>query len=137
MKPAAASSLRLVALLSGLLAALVTGCHAAPQADPADTGDGDEPPAGSGAGPDATAAPTAGEGWTFAPAATCPAPVAGFDRLTERGAALGLATPLHTAADEGSCGVTPGALVAADLDGDGADELIVNHVDAAPVLVRA
>lgn len=126
---------RMVALLGAFSGLFVSACHGVGPAGPSDTGEAPAP-AGAAADTAATPVPTAGEGWAFSPAARCEAPVDGFDRLRERGADLGLRTPLRTAADEASCGVIPGAVVAADLDGDGADELIFNHVDVAPLLVR-
>lgn len=71
------------------------------------------------------------------PAPACEDPVEGFARLEERGAALGLQTAPPALRELASCPVVPGVVLAADLDGDHRDELVLNQVESAPVLVRA
>lgn len=118
------------AMLSAV--ALAAACRPAERAAP--SGDAGDSGAASGEGLYWTR-PGAEVPGRFIPASACAAPVAGIGRLTERGAALGLRTAARTAASPASCPVVPGVVVAADLDGDGGDELIFNHPDEAPLLV--
>jgi hypothetical protein len=64
----------------------------------------------------------------------CRAPVDGFARFTRSADARGLQTSLPPTPGEAECGHIPGAIVAADLDGDGDDDLLINREEDEPVL---
>jgi hypothetical protein len=116
------------------LSVALVGCAAPPAGlPPRDP----HPPGHADAGRPSTAPTAAAEAVEVRPAPACEDPVDGFARLDERGAALGLQTAAPALRDLASCPVMPGVVLAADLDGDHRDELVLNQVEAAPVLVRA
>lgn len=68
------------------------------------------------------------------PVQTCDEPTSGFARFSVSPTARGLQTALLPSPDLAECGFIPGAIVAADLDGDGDDDVLINQKDAEPIL---
>lgn len=73
-------------------------------------------------------------GTTKSPTRRCTEPVDGFARFSLSPDARGLQTEIPPTPGEGECGHIPGAIVAADLDGDGDDDLLINREADEPIL---